>query len=335
MESLGNRPSLPQRGQRFRTKLEVLSSILESLAFFASEDPDGLDVKMLDTVISEMTEAFRAFKPFRDRRKLTMFGSARTRPSEPLYQVARELAEKVAQQGWMVVTGAGPGIMAAGIEGAGKENSFGVNIRLPHEQQPNAFLAQDPKLVEMRYFFTRKLMLIKESDGYVVLPGGFGTQDEVFELLTLIQTGKAEPAPVVLLDVDGDNYWDEWLRFVRQAVSSRGYVSPDDLGLINRAESAEKALKIVMDFYSNYQSLRWIKDKLVLRVKRVPSSKELETLNSMYGDILAHGLITVSDPFKVEILENDNLEFGRVVLAFDKSHYGRLHELILSLNSIR
>ena len=161
------------------------------------------DLKIADAALAEMTEAFRVFRPYRSVRKVTMFGSARTLPDDPVYVLARDLAARMAEAGWMVVTGAGPGIMAAGTEGAGRDHAFGVNIRLPHEEGANPFIAQDPKLVEMRYFFTRKLMLIKESDGYAVLPGGFGTQDECYELLTLLQTGKAEPAPVVLVETPG------------------------------------------------------------------------------------------------------------------------------------
>ena len=168
-----------------------------------------------------MAEAFRVFRPYRHIRKITMFGSARTKPEDPVYVLARNLAARLAAADWMVVTGAGPGIMAAGLEGAGREHAFGVNIRLPHEEDANPFIAQDPKLVEMRYFFTRKLMLIKESHAYAVLPGGFGTQDEAFELLTLLQTGKAEPAPVVMVETPGGTYWHAWLRFVEDEAVAR------------------------------------------------------------------------------------------------------------------
>ena len=174
------------------------------------------DLKIAGAALAEMAEAFRVFRPYRSVRKLTMFGSARTRPDDPVYILARNLAARLAEADWMVVTGAGPGIMAAGLEGAGREHAFGVNIRLPHEGDANPFIAQDPKLVEMRYFFTRKLMLIKESHAYAILPGGFGTQDESFELLTLLQTGKAEPAPVVMVETPGGTYWHGWLRFLEE-----------------------------------------------------------------------------------------------------------------------
>ena len=180
-----------------------LQAMIGTLSDLAKEGTSVGDLKIASAALAEMTEAFRVFRPYRTIRKMTMFGSARTLPEDPVYILARDLATKLAQEDWMVVTGAGPGIMAAGLEGAGRDHSFGVNIRLPHEEGANAFIAQDPKLVEMRYFFTRKLMLIKESHAYAILPGGFGTQDECFELLTLLQTGKAEPAPVVLMETPG------------------------------------------------------------------------------------------------------------------------------------
>ena len=200
---------------------------------------------------------------------MTFFGSARTLPDDPLYLQARRLAERMAHHGWMVVTGAGPGIMAAAMEGAGRELSIGVNIRLPHEQGANAFIAQDPKLVEMRYFFTRKLMLIKESDGYAVLPGGFGTLDEAFELLTLLQTGKAQPAPLVLLDVPGGTYWDGW-RSSSTPRSPRGGSSPRGPALFKITSDVDEAADELLGFYRNYHSCRWVGDLLVMRLRTLP-----------------------------------------------------------------
>ena len=212
--------------------------MIGTLSDLAKEGTSVGDLKIAGAALAEMTEAFRVFRPYRKIRKITMFGSARTLPEDPVYILARDLASHLAQADWMVVTGAGPGIMAAGLEGAGREHAFGVNIRLPHEEGANVFIAQDPKLVEMRYFFTRKLMLIKESHAYAILPGGFGTQDEAFELLTLLQTGKAEPAPVVMLETPNGTYWQGWLRFVQgEAIAfglglagGHGPVQGDDLG---------------------------------------------------------------------------------------------------------
>ncbi len=221
---------------------------------------------MADSALAEMAEAFRVFRPFRRERKVTIFGSARTEPDHPAYRCTRDLAASMAAADWMVVTGAGPGIMAAGMEGAGRDKSIGVNIRLPFEQGANTFIAQDPKLVEMRYFFTRKLMLIKESDGYVVLPGGFGTLDEGYELLTLLQTGKAEPAPVVMLDVPGGTYWSGWDEFLAHQGRAPRTGLPRRPVPVHHHRRRRPATEEILGFYRNYQSCRWVGDLLVMRM---------------------------------------------------------------------
>jgi uncharacterized protein (TIGR00730 family) len=279
-----------------------------------------------------MAEAFRVFRPYRDIRKITMFGSARTLPDDPVYLLTRDLAAQLAAADWMVVTGAGPGIMAAGLEGAGREHAFGVNIRLPHEEGANPFIAQDPKLVEMRYFFTRKLMLIKESHAYAVMPGGFGTQDELFELLTLLQTGKAEPAPVVLLETPGGTYWDGWLRFVDGEAIASGWVSPDDKALFKVATSIDDATREILGFYRNYHSCRWVGALLVLRVQTAPSKAELADLNKRFSDIVAQGTIRIAEAFPPERSSNDHPELPRLALRFDKWHFARLRMLIDAIN---
>lgn len=232
----------------------------------------------------------------------------------------------------MVVTGAGAGIMAAGMEGAGRDQSIGVNIRLPFEQGANTFIAQDPKLVEMRYFFTRKLMLIKESDGYVVLPGGFGTLDEGFELLTLLQTGKAMPAPIVLLDVPGGDYWAGWDRFVTEQVEPRGLISPEDRALFTITDSVTEAADQILGFYRNYQSCRWVGDLLVLRMLRMPGKKELQSLNRHFSDIVTSGVIRSTKPLSPERADGDHLDQPRLALRFDRRSYGRLRQLIDAVN---
>ena len=206
----------------------------------------------------------------------------------------------------MVVTGAGPGIMAAGLEGAGREHAFGVNIRLPHEGDANPFIAQDPKLVEMRYFFTRKLMLIKESHAYAVLPGGFGTQDESFELLTLLQTGKAEPAPVVMVETPGGTYWHGWLRFLEDEAIAAGWVSPEDRALFKVTNTMEEASEEVLGFYRNYHSIRWVGDLLVLRLQVQPSKAELSELNRRFADIVLRGASARPDPSHPSVTTTPN-----------------------------
>jgi len=317
----------PDRGTR-----PLLQGVIDTVAQLAADDPEPLDLKIASAALAEMTEAFRVFRPYRGVPKVTFFGSARTRPEDPLYRQARLLARRLAEHEWMVVTGAGPGIMAAAMEGAGRERSLGVNIRLPFEQGANPLIAQDPKLVEMRYFFTRKLMLIKESAGYVVLPGGFGTLDEAFELLTLLQTGKALPAPLVLLDVPGGTYWRSWRRFLDEEVARGGLIDPPDHALYRITGDIETALEEILGFYRNYHSLRYVGDLLVLRVRHLPSRRELAELSERFADILQGGTIRPTRPLPPERADQDHLELARLCLRFDRYHYGRLRQLIDALN---
>ena len=307
-----------------------LQDMIGSLGDMAREGTSVGDLKIANAALAEMAEAFRVFRPYRHIRKITMFGSARTKPEDPIYILARDLAAKLAAADWMVVTGAGPGIMAAGLEGAGREHAFGVNIRLPFEGDANPFIAQDPKLVEMRYFFTRKLMLIKESHAYAVLPGGFGTQDESFELLTLLQTGKAEPAPVVMIETPGGTYWHSWLRFVQESAIDAGWVSPDDRALFKVTNTLEEACEEVLGFYRNYHSIRWVGDLLVLRLQVQPSKAELADLNRRFADIVLRGNIRSAAPFPPE--RNDHPELPRLAFRFDRFHFARLRQLIDAVN---
>ena len=309
-----------------------LQAMLGSLSEMTREGTSVGDLKIANAALAEMAEAFRVFRPYRKVRKITMFGSARTKPEDPVYILARDLASHMAGADWMVVTGAGPGIMAAGLEGAGREHAFGVNIRLPHEEGANDFIAQDPKLVEMRYFFTRKLMLIKESHAYAILPGGFGTQDESFELLTLLQTGKAEPAPVVMMETPGGTYWRGWLRFLEEEAIASGWVSPEDVALFKVATSVDEATEEILGFYRNYHSCRWVGDVLVLRVQTAPSRTELADLNRRFADIVTRGTIRSATAFPPERSSNDHPELPRLALRFDKWHFARLRQLINAVN---
>ena len=296
---------------------------------------ERLDLKIANAALREMREGFEVFAPYRHVRKITMFGSARTLPTDPLYAQARDLASRLAALGWSTVTGAGPGIMAAGLEGAGPGHSFGINIRLPFEQQPNEFILSDPKLVSMKYFFTRKLLLVKESDGYAVLPGGFGTLDESFELLTLLQTGKAQPAPVVLLEVPGGSYWHAWERFVREEVAARGLISPDDESLFLITDDVLQAAAEILGFYRNYHSARWVGDRLVVRLQAKPTEAEIAGLCEEFGGICTHGRIEVlPGPLPAEVREEDHLDLPRVALSFDRQSYPQLRHLIDALNCL-
>jgi uncharacterized protein (TIGR00730 family) len=313
---------------------DLLARLLATVADLAHDDTDRLDLKITAAALTEMRDAFRIFAPYREVPKVTIFGSARTLPDAPLYLQTHHAAQALAERGWMVITGGGPGIMAAGLEGAGRDMSFGINIRLPFEQGANEFIAADPKLVEMKYFFTRKLMLMKESDGFIVLPGGFGTLDESFELLTLIQTGKAEPSPIVLLEVPGGTYWHHWEEFVRKEVASRGLINEDDLVLYRITDDVDAAVHEVTGFYRNYHSRRFVGDLLVIRLRAVPTDAELAALNEEFADIVVSGRIEHVDPLPPEVHGNDHLELARIAFRFDRIHHGRLRSLIDRLNSL-
>ncbi len=313
---------------------DQLLEILQTVVRLASEGRDRLDLKIANAALKEMVEGFEVFAPYRHVRKVTMFGSARTLPTDPLYAQARDLAALLADHGWSTVTGAGPGIMAAGLEGAGPDHAFGINIRLPFEQGANEFIAENPKLVSMKYFFTRKLLLIKESYGYAVLPGGFGTLDEAFELLTLIQTGKAEPAPVVLLDLPGSSYWRGWERFLIEEVASRHLINLEDTGLYRIVDRVEDAAAEILGFYRNFHSLRWVGDTLILRLEARPTPAEVADLSRRFADVMHRPIRILDGPLPAERRGDEFPHLARLALRFDRVSYSRLRELIDALNTL-
>ncbi|MGH9182636.1 MAG: LOG family protein [Acidimicrobiales bacterium] len=340
-------PSRPDRGDDLEPRLgelldtvgvtanrDQLVEILTSAVQLAGDRPSRLDLKITNAALKEMRGAFRMFAPYRHVPKVTIFGSARTRPDDPLYTQTHALAGALADQGWMIITGAGPGIMAAGMEGAGREQAFGVLIRLPFEGGANQVIAGDEKLIEMKYFFTRKLMLIKESAGFVCLPGGFGTLDETFELLTLVQTGKAEPVPIVLLDTPGGDYWARWSGFVEGAVAANGMISPPDRALYLITDSVDAAVGEVTGFYRNYHSLRYVGDRLVIRLRATPTRAQLTRLTREFADLLVGGRIEAAQPFPPEVSGRDHLELPRIALRFDRRSFGRLRALVDELNRL-
>jgi uncharacterized protein (TIGR00730 family) len=310
----------------------LANDLLTSAAAMIADEPATLDLKIAASAVAEMREAYDMFAPYRGRRKVTIFGSARTKVVDPLYAQAREVAAYLARDGWMVITGAGPGIMQAAMEGAGRERSIGVSIRLPFEQGANPVIAGDAKYVSMKYFFTRKLMLVKESSAFVCLPGGFGTLDEMFELLTLTQTGKGVPVPIVFLDTPGDPYWEEVAEFVDSQLVARGLVAPADTKLYTVTDSCEEAVAEINRFYANYDSMRYVGDQLIIRMKQVPDQRQLTALNGTFGHLCTSGEITVVEPQPIEVKENDRLELGRIALRFAKHGYGDLRQLIDTIN---
>jgi len=312
--------------------VELVSGIITTGLLLAGDSADRLDLKIVNAALKEMRYAFKVFAPYRDARKVSVFGSSRTRPGDPDYEQARRFGKLMAEHGWMVVTGAGPGSMEAANEGAGAAASFGVNIRLPFEAEPNPVIAEDPKLINFKYFFTRKLMFMKEASAFVLLPGGFGTMDETFEVLTLMQTGKSDMHPIVLLDAAGGTYWEGFLQFIRRDLVERGYVSAEDLDLFFVTDDVERAAAEVTHFYRNFHSMRFVRDKLVLRLSNAPDDATLEHLTNEFADILAGGAIERIAPSEAEIGDDDALDKERIVLRFDRASYGRLRALIDRLN---
>ena len=298
-----------------------------------TDQPDTLDLKIATAALAEMRDAYAMFAPYKDRRKVAIFGSARTRADDPLYELTVGLARKLAERGWMAVTGAGPGIMQAGMEGAGRENSIGVSIRLPFESGANSIIAGDPKHVSMKYFFTRKLMLIKESQAFVCLPGGFGTLDEMFELLTLTQTGKGMPVPIVLLDSPGDPFWEGVDTFVREQLIARGLVSANDVDLYTITNDCDEAARVIESFYANYDSIRFVGDHLVIRLRQGPTDAQLAELNEQFGHLAASGAIERTEPFKIERRNDDKLDLDRISFDFAKRGYSDLVAMIRELNT--
>jgi uncharacterized protein (TIGR00730 family) len=313
---------------------DQLFEILVTAVRLAGDDADRLDLKITNAALKELRYAFKVFAPYKDIPKVTMFGSARTLPDDPLYAQARAFAASIAAVGWMVVTGAGPGIMAAGLEGAGREMSFGINIRLPFEQGVSGFIAADPKLIEMKYFFTRKLALVKESSGFVVLPGGFGTLDELLELLTLLQTGKAEPAPIVCLDVPNGHFWRGWEQFLEREVAPLGLISAGDDSLLHITEDVGEAVAHIRGFYRNFHSIRYVGDLLVIRLRAAPTEAELDDLSARFADICVEPGIEATAALPVEIADDDVPELPRIVLQFDRASYARMRALIDALNEL-
>jgi uncharacterized protein (TIGR00730 family) len=313
--------------------LEQAREILTSALRLVTQRATRAELKMVNAALKEFAYSFRVFAPYRQQRKVSIFGSARVEPGDPAYLAARTFAAEIAERGWMIITGAGPGIMAAGHEGAGAEHSFGANIRLPMLNPANVYIAKDGKLINFKYFFTRKVTFMKESSAFVLLPGGWGTLDEAFELLTLTQTGKSSLHPIVLLEPEGSIYWRQWSIFMREQVLQRRFINQSDLSLFHIATSPREAVDEIERFYANYQSARFVGERLILRLKRAPDEATLERLNQDFADLLVHGAFEVIKPTPPEVRENDALELER--LAFYPEHaYGRIRQLIDELNRL-
>ena len=313
---------------------ESVADIIETALRLLVDVKDSGDVRVIQTAIRELRYAFKLFAPYAHKRKVTIFGSARTQPNKLEYQQAVEFGRKIVEAGFMVITGAGPGIMQAGHEGAGPENSFGVNIRLPWEQSANPIIKEDKKLVTFKYFFTRKLIFIRHSDAIALFPGGFGTMDEGYEALTLMQTGKSQLMPLVLIDRPGGTYWKTWDKHIREHLLRDQLISPDDLHLYHITDNANEAVKIVTRFYRNFHSSRFVKDLFVIRLKHAPSQTAIEAMNEDFSDINMGAPIKIIEPTPEEREDNDHLGLARIAFEFNRRDYGRLRQLIDVLNSL-
>jgi hypothetical protein len=313
---------------------ESVADIIENALKLLQDLKDSGDVRVIQTALRELRYAFKMFAPYAHVRKVTVFGSARTQPARPEYQQAVEFGRKIAAAGFMVITGAGPGIMQAGHEGAGPEMSFGANIRLPWEQSANPVIREDKKLVTFKYFFTRKLIFIRHADAIALFPGGFGTMDEGYEALTLMQTGKSQLMPLVLIDRPGGTYWKTWDRQVRDHLLRGELISPDDLNLYHITDDTDQAVKIITRFYRNFHSSRFVKDLFVIRLKHAPSDSAIEALNEDFADINTGAPIKRIEPTPEEREDNEHLDLPRIAFNFNRREYGRLRQLFDVLNSI-
>ena len=306
----------------------------EEVELFLAAEPSLLDQKIMANTVKDLRKAFALLAQVEGRPKVTIFGSARTASHDPLYEQTVRVARELSAKGWMVITGAGPGIMEAGMVGAGRDSSVGVSIQLPFENEANEIIAGDEKHIALKYFFTRKFALTKASQAFICMPGGFGTLDELFELLTLTQTGKGAPVPIVLLDVPGDPYWQQVDDFVRVQMASRGLISVDDRALYFTTNDAVAAANEITRFYSNYHSLRFVGQRLVLRLRSLPDAEGLEELNARFAHLCVDGRIEPTEPLAAEIRDNDHLGLARLILRFDKRSFGELRLLIDAINRL-
>lgn len=311
---------------------EFVTQIKETADKLARDRAGRGDVKLLATAVRELRYCFKVFAGYRGLRKVTVFGSARTGSDHPAYRAAEAFGRKVVEQGWMVITGAGGGIMEAGHLGAGRENSFGLNILLPFEQSANTVVHGDPKLVTLRYFFTRKLMFIKESDAVVLFPGGFGTHDEAFEALTLVQTGKSHIFPIVMIDEPGGTYWKAWLRFIQDGLLGRRYISSSDMALFRVTDSVEEAVAEIVTFYRVYHSMRYVRGHLLLRLQAKLSDGVLHGIERDFADMLTGGRFEQVEALPEEKNEQTLQHMPRLKFRFDRHAMGRLRQLIDRIN---
>ncbi len=311
----------------------VREMILASLKA-GQEGDETADLKLMNSTLKEMRFTAKVFGPYRKVRKVTVFGSARTQPDESIYKIACLLGRKLSEAGYMIITGGGPGIMQAANEGAGAKHSFGVNIRLPFEQESNHILKGHPRNIMYKYFFNRKVAFLRQADAVALFPGGFGTLDEGMETLTLVQTGKRNPLPLILVDEPGGTYWSRWLKFFEKELLAQGYISPTDFSLFEQVESVDDAVTRIDRFYHRYHSLRYVGEQLVIRLTSSIDPPKVNELKSRFSDILTpSGGLSLSDPLPIEADEPEIAHLPRLILDFNRKNFGRLRDLIDAINA--
>ena len=297
------------------------------------EDDESADLKLMNTTLKEMRFTSKVFGPYRNVRKVTVFGSARVQPGDTMYEMAKRLGEKLAESGYMVITGGGGGIMQAANEGAGSEFSFGVNIRLPFEEKPNPMVEGNPRQITYKYFFNRKVAFLKEADAVALFPGGFGTLDEAMETLTLVQTGKRNPLPLVLVDDPGCPYWIHLINLLNEELLARNYICPSDFELFERVCSVDAAMEKIQHFYRRYHSMRYVDGRLVIRLVSELSYNDIRKLTDQFHDILLPaGRIAASGALEAEMDDVDVIHLPRLVIDFNRKNFGRLRSLIDAIN---
>lgn len=312
---------------------EIVREMIIAVLKAGQEDDERADLKLMNSTLKEMRFTAKVFGPYRTSRKVTVFGSARTLPGNPVYRMAREFGQKLAEAGYMVITGAGPGIMQAVNEGAGPEHSFGVNIRLPFEQSPNPVLVGNPRLITYKYFFNRKVAFLKEAHAIALFPGGFGTLDEAMETLTLVQTGKRDPVPLVLIDEPGGTYWNSVIDLFTHELLADKYIFPEDFTLFQRVESTDEALALIDRFYRRYHSMRYVNGKLVMRLLSPLDGDVIDRLKMRFkGILLQGGTMALSGPLEAETDEPDIMHLPRLVIDFNRRDFGPLRSLIGAIN---
>lgn len=312
---------------------ELIEEMIVTALKIARDEMGVADLKLINRSLKELRYAAKVFAPYSHFRKVAVFGSARIPPGAPEFEVAEEFARAMVEHGYMIITGGGDGIMGAAQRGAGREHSFGLNIRLPFEQRANVVIEGDPKLINFNYFFTRKLNFVKETHAFALFPGGFGTMDECFEVLTLMQTGKARIIPVVLLDRRGGTYWETWTKFLTDHLFEIGFVSPDDFTFFKIAHDVHAAVQEITQFYKIYHSARWVGQQLVIRICRPLSKRALVDLNQKFADLVREGEIVQGTALRQEKNEPEIRDLPRLVLTPHRRSFGRFRQLIDAINS--